>query len=139
MLTSCGFQKIELSSLDFDVAFIRRGLCASLVFLLKDLKEDSVNEISIKNIVKAGRECCANNVQARWLYAAGLNMILIHRGQLPCETIKEQVDATGLHAAIVQSITTIDISKGLVDQERTWVVIGRVKKALNQLSNVTNM
>jgi len=110
----------------------------SLVFLLKDLKEKGVDASSIKDLAKAGREWCANNVKARWFgNKAGLNLILIHRGQLPIDAVKEQVDATGLHATIVQSVTAFDVSNGLVAQERTWVGIGKVKEALSRLSNVT--
>ena len=138
VLTACGFQRVDLRSSDFDVAFIRRGLFTSLVFLLKDLKEKGVDASSIKDLAKAGREWCANNVRARWFYnKAGLNLILIHRGQLPVDVVKEQVDATGLHATIVQSVTAIDVSNGSVSQKRTWVGIGRVKEALSRLSNIT--
>ena len=77
-------------------------------------------------------------MRARWFYnKAGLNLILIHRGQLPIDVVKEQVDATGLHATIVQSITAIDVSNGSVSQKRTWVGIGKVKEALSRLSNIT--
>ena len=137
-LTACGFQRVDLSSSDFDVAFIRRGIFTSLVFLLKDLKEKGVDASSIKDLAKAGREWCANNVRARWFYnKAGLNLILIHRGQLPVDAVKGQADATGLHATIVQSVTAIDASNGSVSQERTWVGIGKVKEALSRLSNIT--
>ena len=138
VLTLCGFRRVELSSSDFDVAFTRRGMFTSLVFLLKDLKEKGVDASSIKDLAKAGREWCANNVKARWFgNKAGLNLILIHRGQLPIDAVKEQVDATGLHATIVQSVTAFDVSNDLVAQERTWVGIGKVKAALSRLSNVT--
>lgn len=138
VLTLCGFRRVELRSLDFDVAFVRRGMFTSLVFLLKDLEEKGVDASSIKDLAKAGREWCANNVRARWFYnKAGLNLILIHRGQLPIDVVKEQVDATGLHATIVQSVTAIDVSNGSVSQKRTWVGIGKVKEALSRLSNIT--
>ena len=140
VLTLCGFRRVELSSSDFDVAFTRRGMFTRLVFLLKDLKEKGVDQSSIKDLTKAGREWCANNVKARWFCnKAGLNLILIHRGQLPIDVVKEQVDATGLHATIVQSVTAIDVSNGSVSQKRTWVGIGKVKEALSRLSNITTV
>lgn len=134
----CGFRRFELSSSDFDVEFTRRGMFTRLVFLLKDLKEKRVDSSSIKDLAKAGREWCAINVKARWFCnKAWLNLILIHRGQLPIDAIKEQVDTTGLHATILQSLTAFDVSNGLVAQERTWVGIGKVKEALSRLSNIT--
>ena len=139
VLTLCGFRRVELSSSDFDAAFIRRWIFTSLVFLLKDLKEKGVDANSIKNLAKAGREWCTDNVKAGWFYnKAGLNLILIHRGQLSSHAVRGQVDATGLHGTIVQSITAIDASNGLVAQERTWVAIGKVKEALSRLSNITS-
>ena len=139
VLTLCGFRRVESRSLDFDVAFIRRGMFTRFVFLLKDFKEKGVDANSIRNLAKAGREWCANNVRARWFYnKAGLNLILIHAGRLSGDAVKGQVDATGLHATIVQSITAIDVSNGSVAEERTWVAIGKVKEALSRLSNITS-
>ena len=91
VLTLCGFRRVELGSSDFDVAFVRRGMFTSLVFLLTDLKEKGVDASSIKDLAKAGREWCANNVRARWFYnKAGLNLILIHRGQLPVDVLRSK-------------------------------------------------
>ena len=68
---------------------------------------------------------------------SGLNLVLLHYGQIGPNDIKGQVDSTGFHGAICQSITTIDVTNGNVEQEKTWVVIGKVRKALQKLKEIT--
>lgn len=137
VLTSCGFRRTGVGSSDFDAAFVRRGLLVHLGFLVKDLKKDSADANSVQGVVKAGRKWYAKNA-LRLLEGAVLNLILLHQGQLSAADIKGQVDRTGLHFAVVQSITAIDVRNGSVVQEQTRIKVGRVKEALRLLAGVTS-
>ena len=140
-LASCGLRRrVGTESSNFDAAFVWRGLLTTVVFLLKDLRNEGADEHAVRNVVNAGRKWCAKNlVTLPVIREAGLNLILLHQGQLPARAIKGQVDTTGFHRAIVQSITAIDVSSGSVTQEQTWVIVGKVGKALKLLAGITNV
>lgn len=136
-LTSCGFQKEEVNSSEFDAAFVRRGLLTSLVFLVKNVSESDFNAISVKNLVNSGRQWCTSNLRTRWIVKeSGLNLVLLHEGQIDSKDIEGQVDVTGFHGAICQSITTLNVSNLNIEQEKTWVIIGKVRKALWKLRTI---
>ncbi|MFQ6008681.1 MAG: hypothetical protein ACE5K8_06990 [Candidatus Zixiibacteriota bacterium] len=136
-LTSSGFHKEEISSSNFKAAFTRRGFLTSLVFLIKEVNDKGFNASSMKNLVESGRQWCASNLKATWFVKeSGLNLVLLHDGQIGSNDIKGQVDSTGFHGAICQSITTLDVTNGSVAQEKTWVVIGKVRKALRKLNEI---
>jgi len=137
VLTNSGFHKEEISFSDFKVAFTRRGFLTSLVFLIVEVNDKDFNASSIKNLVESGRQWCADNLKATWIVKeSGLNLVLLHDGQIGSNDIKGQVDSTGFHSSICQSITTLNVTNGSVAQEKTWVVIGRVKKALRKLNEI---
>ncbi len=136
-LNKCGFLKEESASPDFKSAFTKRNLFTSLVFLIKTVDDDNFDVTTIKNLVASGREWCTRNVKACWIFKeAGLNIILLHKGQIDSKSLKEQVDTTGMHSSICQSITAIDIINNNVIQEKAWVVIGKVKKSLMRLKEI---
>ncbi len=136
-LSKCGFHKEESISSDFKSAFTKRNLFTSLVFLIKIVDDDNLDVTTINHLVTSGREWCKRNLKASWIFKeAGLNIILLHKGQIDSKIIKGQVDTTGTHASICQSITAIDIINNIVIQEKTWVVIGKAKKSLMRLKEI---
>ena len=136
-LNECGFHKEESTSPDFNSAFTKHNLFTSLVFLIKIVKDKKMDASTISNLVSSGREWCTRNLKARWIFKeSGLNIILLHKGQIDSKNIKGQVDTTGMHGSICQSITAIDIINNIVIQEKTWVVVGKVKKSLMRLKEI---
>ncbi len=128
-LNECGFHKEDITSPDFKSAFTKRNLFTSLVFLIKIVDDDKLDVTKINDLVSSGREWCTRNLKACWIFnEAGLNIILLHKGQIDSKSLKEQVDTTGMHSSICQSVTAIDIINNNVIQEKAWVVIGKVKK-----------
>ena len=139
VLTSSGFHKEEVSSSDFKAAFTRRGFLGILVFLIKEVNGKDFNASSMKNLIESGRQWCASNLKATWFVKesqAGLNLVLLHDGQIGSNDIKGQVDLIGGHDAICQSITTLDVTNGSVAQEKTWIMLGKVRKALRKLNEI---
>ena len=124
ILTSCGFKEEKVNNSSFVTSFTRKKLLGNLVFLIKNIDTDSSDSKLIKQIVDAGREWCLGKS------ASGLNLILFHDGQVQYDHIKDQVDSKFIHKAICQSITGINTRNGALIQEKTWVVIGAVRKAL---------
>jgi hypothetical protein len=123
---------------DFDAAYVRSGLLTSLVFLVKDVGESPVDPMYIDDLIKCARSWCKQHVKATWfIKESGLNLVLLHRGQLPRRMIVGVTDPMGNHAAILQSVTAIDTTAGSVVQERTWIVIGRVWLALRRLARLS--
>lgn len=136
-LTSSGFHKEKTSFSDFSAAFTRRGFLTSLVFLIKEINDKDFNASSMKNLIESGRQWCTSNLKATWIVKeSGLNLVLLHNGQIELNDIKGQVDSTGFHGAICQSIMILDVTNGSLSQEKTWVVIGKVRKALRRLSEI---
>lgn len=137
VLTDCGYERTEPHTFDFDAAFVRENLFTSQAFLIKKVESPEFKTIDAEQIVGAGRAWCANHLNASFLVnEAGMNLVLLHEGQVNRTHIKGHIDASGLHGAICQSITALDATGGTVKQERTWVVIGRVRRALNRISGI---
>jgi hypothetical protein len=93
----------------------------------------------VEQLKTAGRRWCARGVGSQYVVSeAGLNFVLLHHGRLTREMIKGKADATGMqeHGAIVQSITSVDVTRGTVDQVTTWLLLGRVRKALRRLRRI---
>tara|TARA_Y100000994_G_C15470629_1_gene350880 strand:+ start:126 stop:566 length:441 start_codon:yes stop_codon:yes gene_type:complete len=126
ILTSCGFKEEKVNNSSFVTSFTRKKLLGNLVFLIKNIDTDSSDSNLTKQIVDAGREWCLGKSNGE----SGLNLILFHDGQVQYDHIKGQVDSTFIHKAICQSITGINTRNGALIQEKTWVVIGAVRKAL---------
>jgi len=132
-LLACGFKEEDIDNSYFTASFTSRGLITNLTFLIKEINEEKCNATTITKIVDMGRKWCVKNLKATWfINETGLNIILLHNGQVQLSHIKSQVDLTGNHGAICQSVTSINIT-GHTDQQRTWIVIGKVKKVLNKL------
>jgi hypothetical protein len=134
-IVDAGFKKDDVTSSYFTVAYTIRNMITSAVFLCKVMENEVVNNNTVKEIVDNGREWCSVNLKATWVVKeAGLNLVLLHEGQINLEDIKSQTDKTGFHGSICQSVTAINVTNDAVIQEKTWVVLGKVKKAL---SNIT--
>jgi hypothetical protein len=133
-LNACGFKEEDIDNSYFTTSFTARGLITNLTFLIKEINEENCDATAIKQIVDMGRKWCVTNLKAHWFVKeAGLNIIFLHNGEVEPSHIKGQVDSTGNHNAICQSVTSIDTA-GHTDQEKTWIVIGKVKKALKKLN-----
>ena len=132
-----GFRKEELSSSDFDIAFIWQKVGIKIVFLLKDIGEIDGGGNYISNLTNLGRNWCVNNVNARWFISpVVLNFIYFHRGQLHRDHIAGKTDSMGLHSTIIRSISTIDISKNSIVQERGWIIGWKIKDVLHLLPKI---
>lgn len=133
-IVGAGFIKEETASGYFTEAYTIRNMVTSAVFLIKIVEDDIVSNMTIKEIVDTGRKWCSINLNATWaVKEAGLNLVFLHKGQINPETMKSQTDKTGLHGSICQSVTAINVSNDVVIQEKTWIVIGKVNKALSNL------
>jgi hypothetical protein len=136
-LTSSGFEKEAISSSTFTIAFTRRGFFSNTVFLVAEVEAADFNASSMKQLIESARQWCAEHLSATWFFQeAGFNLVLFHEGQIGSNHLKGQVDSTGFHAAICQSITALDVTNGIVAQEKTWVVIGKVRMALRKLNEL---
>jgi hypothetical protein len=158
-LTSAGFHKEEISSSDFKAAFTRRGFLGNLIFLIKYVNTEDFNTSTMKNLVESGRRWCVSNLKGGvverkttipilsnllWFpkeSESGLNLVLLHDGQIGSNDIRGQVDLIvnpfGSYVAVIcQSITTLDVTNGSVAQEKTWLVFGKVRKALRKLNEI---
>ena len=130
-LVSLGFRAAEPR--EFDLAFVRTGVVASLAFLVKDLSTGPVSPDEVSLLVSDAKLWCQEHLGAGGGRQVGLNIVLLHRGQVSAELIKGNTDRAGMHASILQSITAIDLTGGSVAQEKTWLVLGRVRSALRFL------
>ena len=139
VLTDCGFKEEKIDNSSFVTSFARRKLMTNLVFLVKNIDTDSSDSTLIKQIVDAGRGWCVKNLKATTPFReSGLNLILLHDGQVQYDHIKGQVDSTYSHSAICQSITCVNSQNGELIQEKTWVVIGAVRKALKLMDMIND-
>ena len=139
-LINLDFKKEESSLSDFKAAFTRRKLLTSLVFLIQEVNDKDFNAVSMKNVITLGRQWCENNLNAMWfIKESGLNIVLLHHGQIDLNDIKGLIDLTGFHGTICQSITILDLTNGCIEQEKTLVVIGKVKKVLQKLKEISYM
>ena len=135
-IVDAGFKKDDAASDYFTVAYTIRNMITSSVFLVKVVENEIIDNMTIKEIVDNGKEWCSINLKATWFAKeAGLNLVLLHKGQISPENIKSQTDKTGFHGAICQSVTAINVTNDVVMQEKTWVVLGKVKKALSNIAN----
>lgn len=133
-LTAAGFKKTDVVSDEFSAAYTVQGLLASLVFLVKVIDGEEVDGKRVREIVNKGRVWCADNMKTTWIVnESGLNIILLHNGEVSAESIQSQTDKTGFQSAICQSVTAINTSHEEFKQEKTWVVLGKVRKALANL------
>jgi hypothetical protein len=137
VLLETGFSEEQTNTADFDASFTKRGIITNLAFLVKEVIESDYVSSDIEKIISNGRKWCVKNLKATWITKeSGLNIILLHKGYIDSFDIKGQVDMTGLHGAICQSVTNINESNGNIEQEKTWIVIGKVKKALRKLKEI---
>ncbi len=130
LLEAQGFERPEGS------AFVRTNLLTSLVFLIADVT-GAQEPIELAALVAKARAWCVSSVGATWVTKeAGLNLIVLHAGQIEAHELKGLPDATGAHAAILQSVTAIDRERRTVVQAKSWLVIGRVRRVLRTLSRI---
>jgi hypothetical protein len=135
-ILDAGYKKDDLASTYFHAAYTIRNMMLSSVFLIKFLEDEDVDKTAIKKIVDEGRQWCSVNLKATWaIKEAGLNIVLFHQGQVGTDDIKSQADKTGLHGSICQSITAINVIDGGTIIDKTWVVIGKTNKALNNIGH----
>ena len=133
-LFAVGFKKNDGTFENFSAAYTIRSMFTSLVFLVKVMENEVVDSIKVKEIVDSGRNWCSLNAKATWFVKeSGLNLILLHKDQIKPEDIKSQSDKTGFHGSICQSVTALNVSNDVLIQEKTWIVLGKVKKALSNL------
>jgi len=133
-LVAAGFKKDEVASEDFSAVYTIRSMFTSLVFLVKVIEDEVVDSIKVKEIVDSGREWCFLNLKATWFVKeSGLNLILLHKDKIKPDDIKSQTDKTGFHGSICQSVTALNVTNDILMQEKTWIVLGKAKKALSNL------
>ena len=134
-IVDAGYKKDDPASTYFQAAYTIRSMITSSVFLIKFLGDEDPSKISVKNIVDAGREWCSANLKATWgVKETGLNLVLLHRGQVGPEDIKSQTDKTGLHGSICQSVTAINVTSDGAITDKAWIVLGKANNALKNIS-----
>ena len=137
VLIASGFKNEVAVPKEYLAALSTRNMIRSLVFMMQVVDDDKVDNTKVNEIVDRGRQWCTKSLNARWFSKeCGLNLVLFHKGQIQLEAIKQQIDKTGLHGTICQSITAINMSNTDILQERIWIVVGKVKKALVKLAEI---
>ena len=133
-----GFKEVQTNSHGFSTAYIRNGIITSRVFLIND--SESIESHNLPKVISNAYIWCQQYLRSKWiLKESGLNLILIHKGTLTHNDIDGFTAKTGFDKAVVksgailQSITAINTLNLLVCQSKTWVVTGKVKKALEML------
>lgn len=135
ILEESGLREVEAGS--FCGAYVRRGWFTSLAFLAAKLGEESAEPDSISALVEEARLWCKEHVRATWFVReCGLNLVLFHEGQISRDLIADLPDVTGMHAAILQSVTAIDTRRSTVLQAKTWIVIGTARRVVRSLASV---
>jgi hypothetical protein len=133
ILESTGFHLMDTHS--FDAAYVRFGRLTSLVFLITDLSDRQVDSEDIDVLISNARAWCKKHVNATSIFnEAGLNLVLLHQGQISRRMVIGLCDPVGNNAAILQSVTAIDMQRRSVAQAKTWIVLGRVRRALRRLA-----
>lgn len=121
----------------FHSAIARDGAISCLAFVVIDLREGEARESDLAAAVHQARLWCRDELLATFVVReAGLNLILLHSGQLSAQAIRKLPDATGLHSSILQSVSSIDCRDMSVTQAKTWIVIGRVRRLLKRLTKL---
>ena len=140
-LVPLGFKEIFTNSPDFSIAYVHKGVLASLVFLINNF--ENIEPQYLPYLISNAHLFCKQYLRSKWIFKeAGLNLILLHQGALTENNIDGYTTKTGFDSsvtysgAIFQSITTINTIDFSVCQSRIWVVVGKVKKALNKLQYI---
>lgn len=143
-------QAMQLAGLDswpthhtgFSGAYVRRRWLfqSTIVFLVSELNADHIDPIDVDHLLRKAKQWCDQSLGLsrllRLFSKTSLNLVLLHKRQMPRSYIQGKIDKSGLHFTLLQSITSIDIEHDSVAQEKSWADHGTAREAILRASMV---